>query len=189
MNHTEVDQVVFDWMQEERAIYDRVRAGPGAGVATPAQIGGLSGLQLMRAMIAGDLPYAAFADHLNFLAVSVEEGRAVFQAAPSSKHLNPMGTVHGGWISSVLDSALGTAVLTTLSAGRTYVTSKISVEWVQPLTVDTTRVRAYGHVGDRTGRRCTATGELVGPDGTLYAKAISECRVFDAATMSSAEQR
>ncbi|WP_208512289.1 PaaI family thioesterase [Variovorax paradoxus] len=189
MSNNEVDQVVFEWLQEERAIYDRVRAGPGAGVPTPMQIGGLSGLQLMQAMIAGELPYATFADHLNFLAVSVEEGRAVFQAAPSADYLNPMGTVHGGWVSSVLDSALGTAVLTTLAPGRSYLTSNIRVEWVHPLTVATTRVRAFGRVGERTARRCLATGELVGPDGTLYATASCECRVFDVLTQASIDQR
>jgi len=167
------------WLAQEREILARIDAGPGPGVARPDQIAGLTGLQMMQAMLRGDLPYAAIAKTLDFLIVEVDEGRAVFQGTPGVAHLNPMGTVHGGWFATLLDSALGCAVHTRMQPGRGYTTAELGVNLVKAITPKVPRVRAEGRVIHCGRQLATAEARLVGPDGTLYAHATTTCLVFD----------
>jgi len=148
-------------------------------VATPAMVQGKTGLQMMQAVLDGELPFATIAQTLDFLLIEVSEGQAVFQGAPSVQHLNPMGTVHGGWFATLLDSALGCAVHTLLPAGRGYTTAELSVNIVRALTPDVPRVRAEGKVLHCGRQLATAEARLVGPDGRLYAHATTTCLVFD----------
>jgi acyl-coenzyme A thioesterase PaaI-like protein len=108
------------WLAQEQEIQQRMAAGPGPGVARPDQIAGKTGLAVMQAMLQGELPYAAIAQTLDVLIVEVGDGSAVFQGTPGPQHLNPMGTVHGGWFATLLDSALGCAVHTKMPPGRAY---------------------------------------------------------------------
>lgn len=174
------------WLAQEREILARIDAGPGPGVARPDQIAGLTGLQLMQAMLRGDLPYAAIAKTLDFLIVEVDEGRAVFQGTPGIAHLNPMGTVHGGWFATLLDSALGCAVHTRMQPGRGYTTAELGVNLVKAITPKVPRVRAEGRVIHCGRQLATAEARLVGPDGTLYAHATTTCLVFDMPAQSKA---
>lgn len=167
------------WLAQEREILALLDAGPGPGVATRAQITGLSGLQQMQAMLRGELPYAAIAKTLDFLIVEVEEGRAIFQGTPGAAHLNPMGSVHGGWFATLLDSALGCAVHTCMLPGRGYTTAELGINMVKALTPRVQRVRAEGRVIHCGRQLATAEARLVGPDGTLYAHATTTCLVFD----------
>ena len=164
----------------------RIDAGPGPGVARPDQIAVLTGLQQMQAMRRGDIPYAASAKTLDFLIVDVDEGRAVFQGTPGTTHLNPMGTVHGGWFATLLDSALGCAVHTRMAPGRGYTTAELGVNLVKALTPKVPRVRAEGRVIHCGRQLATAEARLVGPDGTLYAHATTTCLVFDLPAQSRA---
>ena len=107
-----------DWLADEARVLKRLRAGPGPGVARPNQVAGKTGLQMMQAMLDGEIPHAEIAETLDFLVVEVALGRAVFQGTPGKKHLNPLGSVHGGWFATLLDSALGCAVHTMVPAGR-----------------------------------------------------------------------
>ena len=174
------------WLAQEREILARIDAGPGPGVARPDQIAGLTGLQMMQAMLRGDLPYAAIAKTLDFLIVEVDEGRAVFQGTPGVAHLNPMGTVHGGWFATLLDSALGCAVHTRMQPGRGYTTAELGVNLVKAITPKVPRVRAEGRVIHCGRQLATAEARLVGPDGTLYAHATTTCLVFDLPAQSRA---
>jgi len=174
------------WLAQEREILARIDAGPGPGVARPDQIAGLTGLQMMQAMLRGDLPYAAIAKTLDFLIVEVDEGRAVFQGTPGIAHLNPMGTVHGGWFATLLDSALGCAVHTRMQPGRGYTTAELGVNLVKAITPKVPRVRAEGRVIHCGRQLATAEARLVGPDGTLYAHATTTCLVFDMPAQSKA---
>eukprot|EP01036_Dinobryon_divergens_P001599 gene1599-2089_t len=92
------------WMQQYDAIVERMKTGAGVGLANPADIAGLTGLQQMQAMLRGELPYAAIAKTLDFLIVEVGDGTAIFQGTPLPQHLNPLGTIHGGWVATMLDS-------------------------------------------------------------------------------------
>ena len=168
-----------DWLAEEASIRQRLSTGPGPGVARPEQIMGKSGLEQMQAMLNGELPSAAIAHTLDFAVVAIGDGTATFQGTPGPQHLNPMGTVHGGWFATILDSALGCAVHTKMPAGRGYTTAELSVNIVRALTLKVPRVRAIGRVIHCGRQLATADAQLVGPDGTLYAHATTTCLVFD----------
>ncbi|NDH35240.1 MAG: PaaI family thioesterase [Betaproteobacteria bacterium] len=111
----------------------------------------------------------------------VAPGVAVFQGKPMLRHYNPLGTVHGGWFCTLLDSALGCAVHTTLPAGKAYTTLEIKVNMVRPLTNAIPLVRAEGKVIHTGKQVATAEGRIVGPDGKIYAHATTTCLIFDQA--------
>ena len=167
------------WLAQERDILATLDAGPGPGVATRDQIAHLNGLQQMQAMLRGELPYAAIAKTLDFLIVEVGEGIAIFQGTPRAEHLNPMGTVHGGWFATLLDSALGCSIHTRMEPGRGYTTTELGINLVRAITPKVQRVRAEGRVIHCGRQLATAEARLVGPDGTLYAHATTTCLVFD----------
>jgi uncharacterized protein (TIGR00369 family) len=167
------------WLAEEREQLARFDGGAGPGIARPQQLAGKSGLEVMQAMLAGELPYAPIADTLDFLLLEVSAGRSLFQGAPGAAHLNPMGTVHGGWYATLLDSALGCAVHTMLPAGRGYTTAELGINLVRAIGAKAPRVRAEGKVLHCGRQLATAEARLYGPDGTLYAHATTTCLVFD----------
>jgi uncharacterized protein (TIGR00369 family) len=167
------------WLAQEREVVARINAGVGAGVARPEQVAGRSGLELMQAMLRGELPYPPIARTLDFQLMEVDAGRAVFQGTPGPSHLNPMGTVHGGWYATLLDSALGCAVHTMMPAGRGYTTAELGVNLVKAILPKVQRVRAEGRVLHCGRQLATAEAKLLGPDGTLYAHATTTCLVFE----------
>lgn len=180
MNATTTPATLNAWLAEEAAVVARLNAGPGPGVARPDQVAGLTGLELMQAMLRGDLPYAAIAKTLDFTIVEVSEGRAVFQGTPGPAHLNPMGTIHGGWYATLLDSALGCAVHTMMPVGRGYTTAELGVNLVRAINpAKAPRVRVEGKVIHCGRQLATAEARLYGPDGTLYAHGTTTCLVFD----------
>ena len=175
------DETLVAWQTDEAAIRARIR---GRGVATREQLAGLTGLEQMQRMIAGELPAPPISETLEFALVQVEFGRAVFQGKPSAKVLNPMGTVHGGWYASILDSAVGCAVNTAMAAGRGYTTLELKLNIVRSISLDVPLVRAEGytvHVGKQVA---TAEGRLVGHDGKLYAHASTTCLVFELSVLA-----
>lgn len=169
------------WLEREQQLraHAHGHTGAGPGVATPEQLAGKTGLQMMQGMMDGSLPSATMAHTLDYLLVEVGDGMAVFQGTPGRGHLNPMGTVHGGWFATLLDSALGCAVHTKMAPGRGYTTAEFSINIVRALTPKVPRVRAIGQVLHCGRQLASAEGRLVGPDGTLYAHATTTCLVFD----------
>jgi len=172
--------VLDTWLAEEAIVRKRLDDGPGPGVARPEQVAGLTGLQVMQALLDGTIPYAAIAKTLDFTVMEVSEGRALFQGAPGASHLNPLGTIHGGWYATLLDSALGCAVHTMLPVGRGYTTAELGVNIVRAINpAKTPRIRAEGKVIHCGKQLATAEARIVGPDGTLYAHATTTCLVFE----------
>jgi uncharacterized protein (TIGR00369 family) len=169
-------QTLARWQADERAI--RERAAP-YGVARPEQVAGVSGHEFIRAMLDGAIARAPIAETLDFILVHVEPGHAVFQGHPLRKHYNPMGTVHGGWYATLLDSAVGCAVHASLPAGKAYTTLELKMNIVRALTDRVPLVRADGRVVHAGSQVATAEGRLVGPDGKLYAHASTTCLIFD----------
>jgi len=167
------------WLAEEAAVRTRLAAGPGPGVPRRAQVAGLSGLEFMQQMLDGKLPHAAIAVPMDFVVIEVAPGRAVFQGTPGPHLLNPLGTVHGGWFATLLDSALGCAVHTLMPPGRGYTTAELGVNMVKAITLKVPRVRAEARVIHCGRQLATAEARLVGADGTLYAHATTTCLVFD----------
>ena len=173
------DSQLEQWLEDEHTVRTRLHAGAGPGVATRAQIAGKTGLEVMQGLLSGELPYASIAKTLDFLLIEVSPGQATFQGTPGLEHMNPLGTVHGGGLATLLDSALGCAVHTMMPPGRGYTTADLSVKLVKALTPKVQRVRAIGQVVHCGRQLATAEARLVGPDGTLYAHASTACLVFD----------
>lgn len=139
----------------------------------------LSGLELMKRVMDGRIAKPPIADTLDFTLIDVSEGSAVFEGTPAKKHYNPLGTVHGGYAATLLDSALGCAVHTKMAPGQTYTTLEIKVNYVRAMTAATGAVRAEGHVIHVGKRVATAEARLVDKDGKLYAHASTTCLVMD----------
>ena len=179
VNHLDV------WMLQEEQQRELAMAGAGIGVATPAQIAGKTGLEMIQGQIKGELPFAAISQTLDFMLIEAEAGRCVFQGTPGPAHLNPMGGIHGGWYATLLDSALGCAVHTMMPVGRAYTTAELSVNIVKAITPKVSRVRAEGKVIHCGRQLATAEARLIGPDGTLYAHATTTCLIFELPKTSS----
>ena len=167
------------WLADEAAVQKRRKPARARASPAPEQIAGKTGLEIMQAMLRGEVPYPHIAKTLDFRLVHVEKGHAVFQGTPALAHFNPLGTVHGGWFATLLDSALGCAVHTMMPPGRGYTTAELSVNIVRALTLKVPRVRAEGRVIHCGRQLATADARLVGPDGTLYAHGTTTCLVFD----------
>jgi uncharacterized protein (TIGR00369 family) len=167
------------WLAQEQQVRARLDTGVGCGVATAAQVHGKSGQEIMQAMLDGALPYPPIARTLGFTIIEVGPGTAVFQGTPQFVHYNPLGSVHGGWFATLLDSALGCAVHTMMPPGRGYTTAELHVNLVRAITDKVPRVRAEGRVIHCGRQLATAEARLVGPDGTLYAHGSTTCLVFE----------
>ncbi len=171
------EDTAIRWMSDEEAV--RSRIARGTGFARPEQLAGRTGLEMLQAMLAGEIPRPPMSETLDFLLIRVEPGLAIFQGRPQLKHYNPLGTVHGGWFATLLDSALGCAVQTALPAGKAYTTMEFKVNLVRPLTEAVPLVRAQGKLLHAGRTVATAEARLVGPDGKLYAHGTTTCLIFD----------
>lgn len=148
------------------------------GHVSPELVKNHTGIELFNMMIAGEIPRPAMGDTLNFYLADAEKGRVIFKGTPNEAHYNPMGTVHGGWASAILDSALGCCVHTMLPAGMLYTTVEFKVNLVRPLFANSGEVSCEGrviHVG-----RTIATSEafLKNTEGKLIAHGTETCAIF-----------
>jgi uncharacterized protein (TIGR00369 family) len=159
----------------------RRRVVEWADPAIPASAAaGLAGVDFLGAMVRGEFPKPPVAVLLGMQIASVEPGRVVFELEVGEHLYNPIGSVHGGIISTVLDSAMGCAVHSHLARGQAYTTLELKVNFDRALTVAVPVVRAEADIVTSGRRVATAVGRLVGPDGTLYAHASTTCLVFNA---------
>ena len=142
------------------------------------QTGERSGIDFLRAIRDGEIPAPPMAILMDFRIVEVEKGRAAFEGQPGEQHYNPLGTVHGGWTMTILDSAMGCAVQTLLPPGVGYTTTDVQVRIIRALTHETGTVRAEAvalHVGRRTA---VAEGRLLDGQGRLLAVGTTGCAVL-----------
>ncbi len=172
----EADEVIARWEADEA----RVRARQSAPDAEPrGKVFGRSGMEMFEAIFAGELPPPPINDTVNILAVHIEPGFAVFQGRPQKRFYNPLGIVHGGWFATLLDSAVGCAVHSTLPAGKAFTTLELKVNMVRSLNDWVPLVRAEGKVIHAGRQVATAEGHIIGPDGNLYAHATTTCLIFE----------
>ena len=140
------------------------------------QVAAMSGRESLEAMMRGDIAPPPMGVLMGMQLILVEEGRAVFSLTPSEQHDNPMGITHGGAAATLLDSAMGCAVQSTLPAGGGFTTLDLTVHYVATVTRGTGPVLAEGHVVHRGGRTATAEGRLTRvADGRLLAHATTTC--------------
>jgi uncharacterized protein (TIGR00369 family) len=138
-----------------------------------------SGLDFLQAIIDGRLPPPPMAVTLGFTLAQVTPGEAVFTCTPGPAHENPLGVVHGGLAATLLDSATGCAVHSTLPVGVGYTTVTLSVDLLRPLTETTGPVRCVGRLVHRGSRLGVAEGEVVAErDGRVYARGRSVCLIL-----------
>ncbi len=139
----------------------------------------LSGLEFIQAIFAGDLPAPPITETMGFTGGSAEAGKATFVGEAGEHLYNPIGVVHAGFAMTILDSAMGCAVQTTLAAGEGYTTLETKVNFVRPITLETGPVRCEGTVLHRGGKVATAEGRLIAErTGKLLAHGTSTCLVF-----------
>ncbi len=141
-------------------------------------IRGLSGLDQLRGIIGGTLPQPPMAATLAFRLVSVSEGEAVFVGTPDERFLNPLGTIHGGWAATVLDSALGCAVHATLLPGERHATVELKVNLTRAIVPGLGEMTARGTIITRGRRIATSEARLTDAAGKIYAHGTTTCMVI-----------
>jgi len=143
-------QTLERWRTEESEVRERLAEWPGYVHAE--QLDGQSGLQMLRAIFAGELPPPPIGDTLGVLPIRIDHGLAIFQGKPDFRYYNPLGTVHGGWFAALLDSAMACAVHSMLPATKSYTTLELKVNLVRSLTDAVPLVRAEGSLIHLVGR-------------------------------------
>jgi uncharacterized protein (TIGR00369 family) len=148
-------------------------------VPTAAAGAGMRGLDYVHAVQSGELPPPPIAVVMNYRIAEVDEGRAVFIGEPGEEHYNPIGVVHGGYASTILDSALGCAVHTTCAEGEGYTSQTLEVKYLRPITRDTGAVRAEAEVIHRGSKTATSEARLTSLEtGKLLASGTSTCLIL-----------
>lgn len=138
----------------------------------------MSGLQFMQGILQGTIARPPISAVLDYRLDSVEDGRVVFRGAPTFQHTNPMGTVHGGWYGTLLDSAMACAVMTKVPRGHVYTTLEYKVNITRALPVGT-EILCEGRVSHSGRSTGVATGEMRGAaDGKLYATGSATCIIM-----------
>ena len=144
-----------------------------------AQARAMAGLDFLRAIRDGEIPPAPIQRLLGFALTEADEGRVVFSAEPEEQHYNPIGVVHGGLAATLLDSALGASVHSTLDQGQGYTTLETKFNLVRSITAETGTIHAEGRVLHRGRQVATAEGSLRDIDDRLLAHATSTCLVLN----------
>jgi uncharacterized protein (TIGR00369 family) len=151
------------------------------GVAKPEEVTELTGKEILQAIIDDRLPHPPISQTLTFWLVAIGDGFAAFEGEPGDHLLNPMGTVHGGWAMTLIDSATGCAGYTTLPAGAGFRTLETKVNLSRPITGDGGRVRAEAHVVSQTRQIISAEARVTAGDGRVLAHGTSTLMVVSGA--------
>ncbi len=149
------------------------------GVPTPDDVAGMAGKQVLQAISEGNLPAPPISRTLTFWLVEVGDGFAAFEGETGPHLLNPMGTVHGGWALTLIDSAAGCAALTLLPAGVAYTTVETKANFTRPIMADTGRVRAEGRVIGRGRQIMSAEARILDSAGRILAHGTSTLMVLN----------
>ena len=155
-------------------------SGRKYGVVSAEALKAQDGLTFLQAMIAGEQPNPPMSETVGFHLIEVERGRAVFEGLPEFRHYNPIGSVHGGFAATLLDSALGCAIFSTVAKGEGWTTLELKFNLVRPMTKDTGPVRAEGRVVHRGRTVATSEGDIKDKSGKIYAHATTTCMIFPA---------
>ncbi|MCA3563526.1 MAG: PaaI family thioesterase [Methylocystis sp.] len=143
------------------------------------EIAHLSGLQMLQGMVDRTLPAPPFAVTTAITLVSAEEGKVVFEGEPKPAFFNPLGTIHGGWTATIMDSVMACAVHSTLAPGEGYTTLEFKLHFCRPIMPGAGIVRAEGIVLSRGRRAATSEGKLYDTAGKLLAHGTETCLIFD----------
>ena len=151
------------------------------GLASPAEVSKMNGREVLQAIVDGHLPQAPNSQGPDFWLVEVGDGFAAFEGEPSSRLLNPMGSVHGGWALTLIDSATGCAASSLLPAGVGYTTVETKGNFSRPIKMDSGRVRVEGKVVNHGRQIITAEARVLAKDGRVLAHGTSTLLVLSPA--------
>lgn len=139
----------------------------------------LTGLEFLQGMVSGKYPRPPFSRTSGIHIIHAEPGLVRFSGTPLIDHCNPMGSVHGGWAATVLDSAMGCAVLSTTARGQLFTTLELKVNFVRGMTEHTGPVVGEGRVIHAGRRVATAEGRLTDASGKLLAHGTTTCLILE----------
>jgi uncharacterized protein (TIGR00369 family) len=148
------------------------------GTVTAEQRNAMTGLEFVQGLADGTLPLNTIAQTLGYDVTEATNGRVVVSAVPTGAHLNPAGTVHGGFAATLLDSCMGLAVQSTLEKGVSQTTVEFKISLLRPITPETGLIRAEGTVLSRGRRVGTAEGRITDRDGRLLVHGTTTCLIF-----------
>jgi len=140
---------------------------------------GLSGLEYFQKMIAGEMPPPAMLQLMNIRLVEVEEGHVVFSAVAEERFYNGTGVAHGGFAATLLDTALGCAINSTMPAGKRFTTLELKINLTRPLTTEAGLLRCEAKVVHVGGRTATSEGRITDARGKLYAHGTTTCIIVE----------
>jgi uncharacterized protein (TIGR00369 family) len=149
------------------------------GTVSPDQRKTMTGLEFVQGLADGTLPLNTIAQTLGYDVTEAVQGRVVVTAEPNGIHLNPAGTVHGGFSATLLDSCMGLAVQTTLEKGLSQTTLEFKISLLRPITAETGTIKAEGVVLTRGRRVGTAEGRITDGAGRLLAHGTTTCLIFE----------
>ena len=158
------DTRVIEWARPGQGDFDKLLAA--------------TGLEQLRMLMEGELPRPPVMDTLGMTGFHAEPGRVVVEMPAETFHYNPLGVVHGGVLSTLLDTAAGCSVHSTLAVGETYTSLDLTVKFLRRVTVDTGPVRAIGTVVNKGRQTALAQAQLVDAEDRLLAHATSSCMLF-----------
>jgi uncharacterized protein (TIGR00369 family) len=148
------------------------------GLANPQDVAGMTGREMLQAMIDRKIPAPPIAQTLNFWIVEIGDGYALFEGETKTDFLNPLGTVHGGWALTLIDTVTGVAGHTLLPAGVGYTTVETKANFTRPIKPDTGRIRAEGRVVSRGRQIMSAEGRVLDSAGRVLAHGTSTLMVL-----------
>lgn len=180
------EQRLHAWQQAEEDA--RARLGE-PGTLSLKQVSELSAQEFFDRIGRGQLPSPPFGHLVDFVPLEWEPGRFLFQGTPDSRHYNPLGTVHGGYAATLLDSCMGCAVHTQLEPGQGYTTLDLRISYVRALTSSTGPVRAEGKVIHLGRSTALAEGRIYDVNDRLYAVGSTTCMIFDLRDRSTAARQ
>lgn len=146
--------------------------GAGEGLA-------MAGLDYLQAMIDGLLPPPPISGLIDMALVAAEPGRVEFACEPDESAYNPIGSVHGGLVCTLLDSVAGCALHSTLPLGRGYTSVEIKINYLKPVRSTSGRLTAVGTVVKAGSRVAFTEGVVTDASGAVVATATSTLLVFD----------
>lgn len=149
------------------------------GVTPTEVMAAMKGIDFLRAMFEGRLPAPPIMENIEPFDYSAEPGVVSFCSIPGFRHYNPIGSVHGGYAATLLDSAMGLAVHSMLPAGSGYTTLEFKISFIRGMTKDTGVVRSEGRTLNVGRRAATAEARITDPKGRLLAHATTTCLVFE----------
>jgi uncharacterized protein (TIGR00369 family) len=148
-----------------------------AGGAARASMRAMSGLEFLRGLMDGSLPPPAFSAASRIVPVEAAEGRVVFEGMPHGDFYNPMGTVHGGWIATLIDTAMACAVHSSLKPGEIFTTVEMNITYVRPVHATSGTLRCEGVLLHSGGRIASAEGKVYDAAGNLVAHGSETCLI------------